>query len=352
MNIYIAHKHFLINNKRNLFILTRLFLNGNYWCKSQTEFQNINSIKNINYVLKIEEADVVFLPFVINYYFENKKVNLLREINGICVRLNIRAYGLIGGDFGVKYPDFSNIYYFRMGGFKSKLSNHNLGFPVSLSDHFQSFFKMEQIIPSQKQNQPVVGFCGHADVSIGKQTKEKTTLILKNIRTFLKNPFNNVYEPLFASAYERAKLLMSLEESDQIKTNFIYRKKYRGGAITQQDRAQTTLEYYNNILNSDYILCIRGGGNFSVRFYETLLMGKIPIFVNTDCLLPFEDKINWKEHVVWVEWAERHEIIKKVIDFHQALTPDEFLNLQFRNRQLWKERLSIEGIIKELKNDL
>ncbi len=169
---------------------------------------------------------------------------------------------------------------------------------------------------------------------------------------FLKNPFNDVYEPLFASAYERAKLLMSLEESDQIKTNFIYRKKYRGGAITQQDRAQTTLEYYNNILNSDYILCLRGGGNFSVRFYETLLMGKIPIFVNTDCLLPFEDKINWKEHVVWVEWTERHEIIKKVINFHQALSPDEFVNLQFRNRQLWKERLSIEGMINELKNDL
>jgi hypothetical protein len=345
MNIYIAHKNLSFTNKKSLFILTRPFLKDDRWCNDEIEFQNMNTLKNINYVLSIEQAHVVFLPFSINYYFENKQKYLLKEINAICKALKINIYGFISGDFGIKYPDFSNIFYFRMGGFKSKLSNHNLGFIVSLSDHFLGFFKQEHITPKLKQNIPIVGFCGHASFSSTKKLKEVTKFVIENVKRFIKNPLYGVYEPLFSSAFERAKLLKSFAESDGVKTNFIYRNNYRGGAKTQQQRTQTTLEYYNNILNSDYILCVRGAGNFSVRFYETLMMGKIPIFVNTDCLIPFEDKIKWKKHVVWVEWHERHKIVQKVIDFHQALSPNEFVNLQLENRQLWKEKLSIKSII-------
>ena len=72
-----------------------------------------------------------------------------------------------------------------------------------------------------------------------------------------------------------------LEQENMIITNFIYRKKYRAGAKSQKDLQSTTLEYYENLLDSDYILCIRGAGNFSIRLYETLMVGRIPIFVNT-----------------------------------------------------------------------
>ena len=116
--------------------------------------------------------------------------------------------------------------------------------------------------------------------------RDRVKCVLENGKRFTKNPFNTVYEPLFASAYERAKLLSYFVKSDKVKTNFIYRENYRGGAITTEQRTKTTLEYYNNILESDYVLCVRGAGNFSVRLYETLMMGKIPVFVNTDCLLP------------------------------------------------------------------
>ena len=61
------------------------------------------------------------------------------------------------------------------------------------------------------------------------------------------------------------------------------------------------MEFYENMVSSDYIVCVRGGGNFSVRLYETLAMGRIPIFINTDCLLPLNKSIDWKKHVVWIE---------------------------------------------------
>ncbi len=351
MKIYIAHKHIPIKNKKSLFILTRPFLKGNNWKFDSEEFKNYNlSQENFQEELDISEANVVLIPFSINFYFSTNNKHLLEEINFLCKEKNIKAYSYISGDFGTEYPTFSNIIYFRQGGFKSQLFNNNKGFIVGLSDHFQRLFEKETITPSIKKELPIIGFCGHATLSNVKRAKETIKFLIENSKRFIKNPFNTVYEPLFASAFQRSKLLSTLEKSDKIQCNFIYREHYRGGAITEEERTATTLEYYNNILESDYVLCIRGAGNFSVRFYETLMMGKIPIFVNTDCLLPFEDKINWKNHVVWIEWKERKNMAQIVTDFHANLSANEFVHLQINNRKLWKETLSIKGILEMISN--
>jgi hypothetical protein len=135
-----------------------------------------------------------------------------------------------------------------------------------------------------------------------------------------------------------------------VTTNFIYRKHYRAGATTPSERQKTTQEYFKNIKNSDYVLCVRGAGNFSVRLYETLMMGRIPVFVDTDCLLPLENSIAWKEHCVWVSWKDRHLIANKVIDFHDALTDEAFKELQLKNRVLWKETLSLSSLLNFIKD--
>lgn len=352
MNIYIAHKDIPINNKKSLFMLTRPFFTETDWCKSGVDIENITSIKKVAYTFDIQNADIVLLPFSINFYFNTKKNELLEQINEVCKTLKINAFGYISGDFGIVFPEFSNIIYFRQGGFKSQLSTKNKGFIVGLSDHFQRLYQKETIIPSFKKDLPTIGFCGHASLSFSKKIKENFKCLLENGKRFFKNPFNNVYEPLFASAFERAKLLKILENSNEVKTNFIYRKHYRGGAISIEKRTSTTLEYYNNIIESDYILCVRGAGNFSVRLYETLMMGKTPVFVNTDCLLPFEDKIDWKKHVVWIEWKDRKKIAQKVAHFHTTLSDNEFVHLQISNRKLWKETLSVNGILEMISNDI
>lgn len=351
MKIYIAHKDIPIQNKKSLFILTRPFLKDDEWQFNELDFKNNNlSVNDFQYELDIKKADIILLPFSINFYYKEGKKELLEEINTICKLQNCKAYGYVGGDFGIKFSEFSNIIYFRQGGFKSQLSNKNKGFIVGLSDHFQRLYQKETITPTLKKEVPIIGFCGHASLSSLKKAKEITKCLIENGKRLVRNPLNKVYEPLFASAYERAKLLQYLEQSNQVKTNFIYRENYRGGAITEEQRTATTLEYYNNILASDYVLCIRGAGNFSVRFYETLMMGKIPVFVNTDCLLPFEDKINWKKHVVWLEWKDRKNIAQIVADFHANLSADEFVHLQINNRKLWKETLSIEGMLEMISN--
>lgn len=352
MKIYIAHKEIPIENRKTLFVLTRPFLKENKWQLNAAVFANNNMLQEaFQFELEITQANVVLLPFSINFYFQNKKSHLLKEINVLCLTHNLKAYGYISDDFGIELPEFSNIIYFRQGGFKSQLSTQNKGFPVALSDHFQRLFQLENPVPNIKGELPIIGFCGHATLSTLKRAKEIVKCLLENAKRFTINPFKTVYEPLFASAYERAKLLASFETSNRVKTNFIYRENYRGGAITEEQRTTTTLEYYNNILGSDYVVCVRGAGNFSVRFYETLMMGKIPIFVNTDCLLPFDKQINWGKHVVLVEWKDRKNIAQIVADFHKNRSNEDFLQLQMENRKLWKETLSVEGMLLLLENN-
>ncbi|SHJ00123.1 exostosin domain-containing protein [Flavobacterium terrae] len=348
MKIFIEDISCDLKNKRELFILTRPFWTNKGWSNSSKESPNWDDLEDYSFTDNVLEAQVYFIPLPINQYPKEK----LDEINELCQKNKIKAYGYISGDFGENLGNYENIVFFRMGGFKSQLGDNNKGFPVPLSDHFQRLFHHDHPIPSDKSSKPIIGFCGHASLSQKKRLKEILKCIKENCRRFFKNYKRKDWEPMFASAYERAKLLQLFTKSSLIKTNFIFRSQYRAGAQTEEQRTKTTLEYYNNIKDSDYVLCVRGAGNFSVRLYETLMMGKIPLFVNTDCLLPFEDKIDWKKHVVWVEWKDRKNILQKVISFHNQLTNEEFLEIQINNRKLWKEILSVKGILELVKNDI
>ena len=80
-----------------------------------------------------------------------------------------------------------------------------------------------------------------------------------------------------------------------IKTNYVIRKLFWGG----KPHDKTLIEQFeNNMINSHFNICNRGNGNFSMRFYQTLSCGRIPILLNTDMVLPFENEINWNDIII------------------------------------------------------
>jgi len=153
------------------------------------------------------------------------------------------------------------------------------------------------------------------------------------------------FEPqvLYPSTLRRNKVLNHLSNSSMVQSDFIIRDKYRAGAQSEKDRRVSTLEFFNNLRNTDYTICIRGGGNFSVRIYETLAVGRIPLFINTDCVLPLDMMVDWKQHVVWVEEADISRIDEILSDFHASIHPDDFVQMQLNNRKLWEDCLSFKG---------
>lgn len=142
----------------------------------------------------------------------------------------------------------------------------------------------------------------------------------------------------------RAKVIARLRQSPYLETNFVVRDNSFFGLTDQPELSQRyNDQYFENIFNSDYVICCRGSANYSVRLFEVLNCGRIPLFINTDCELPWDSEIDWKQYCVWVEENELDRIGDKVRDFHQQLTPDAFVELQYRCRDLWKQWLSPEG---------
>lgn len=334
---------------KELFPLTRPFLNAqtgewgieppnlNKWGCSELEVEVTNNLGDSDFILVSEP---------LNHDRDKDQYRRLDELNAVCAEKNIYAYVFIAGDYGKVHPHFSNVIYYRMGGFKSQLNENNRAFFPVLGDYLKRFFDKDEISLRNKLEIPTVGFCGHATKSVSKLLYEKLKMGQINAGRALAGDFK--FEPLFASAFERLKILTDINGSPGVKKNFIYRGKYRAGASTEEERLKTAIEYYNNILESDYVVCLRGSGNFSVRFYETLMMGRIPVFINTDCLLPLEDEIDWKRHSVWVEWKERKNIAELILQFHASLTPEEFMEKQTENREIWKSYLNVRHYLEKI----
>tara|TARA_Y100000588_G_C13716405_1_gene695269 strand:+ start:55 stop:576 length:522 start_codon:yes stop_codon:yes gene_type:complete len=155
--------------------------------------------------------------------------------------------------------------------------------------------------------------------------------------------------PIIPPTYLRKRVLDILEEVDQINTNIIRRTRYKGGLISINDDIDfLKQEFYNNIIDTDYTLCVRGTGNFSTRFYETLALGRIPIFINTDCILPFDDVIDWERHILWIELNQVQHIREIIKDFHSKHTTTSFRELQNNNRRLWENYFSFSGYYDKL----
>lgn len=63
---------------------------------------------------------------------------------------------------------------------------------------------------------------------------------------------------------------------------------------------------------SKFVLCPRGFGLSSIRFFETMAFGRIPILISDDAKLPLENMINYDEFVIRVKENQIESIPDKI----------------------------------------
>lgn len=252
------------------------------------------------------------------------------------------------GDYEFTLPfASSNVYFFRTALTRSKQQAKQYALPAWSAD-FTRQYNGGQLALRQKTEMPVVGFCG--DVGSGSTITAKIgrwvgqyPALWRLARRFGIDLIKHQGSRL------RLHALRSLSQSRRIKANFVLRYSFWNGAIYRSrvldaDRVHSARqEYADNMLNSDYILCLRGKGNFSFRLYETLSCGRIPILLNTDAVMPFEEWIDWSQYGVWAKEADLPRLGDVVADFHARLSTQAFVELQQKCRQLWIEWLSPSG---------
>lgn len=208
---------------------------------------------------------------------------------------------------------------------------------------------LDGVVPLRpKQEKPVVGFCGWAGpVATSGQAGPFHTSLTRRLR----HAANRVAHTLHIRTQDttRADALQALSRSARVKANFVVRDRYLGGPTILKETQDANVvqavrrEFVQNLEESDYVLCVRGTGNYSYRLYETLSCGRIPIFINTDSVLPYDFCVDWKQFCVWVEKEDVSHIAEIVADFHSRLSPAEFVALQRECRRFWEEWLSPLG---------
>jgi hypothetical protein len=133
--------------------------------------------------------------------------------------------------------------------------------------------------------------------------------------------------------------------NNKIKTDFIIRKSFWAREISEE---VAILEFDNNIKNNLFGFTSRGAGNFSYRFYQILSMGRIPILLNTDCVLPFINYIDYKQHSLVIDINDLENIQDIIINFFNSKSKKELHEMQINNRRMYLEYLSPNGFIKNI----
>ncbi|SDS84594.1 exostosin domain-containing protein [Winogradskyella sediminis] len=346
MNLYFPKTHYNKSFRGQTFPLLKPFLKVEGFTDQERKAMYGISEADLSFSTTVEDCDVAILTMSWNYYVktrqQTKAIDFLKETQ----RLNIPTWVVLLDDIGLDFPDFPHVKLFRQSGYRSKTPAWHVGLPVFISDPLKTHYNTTTIFERPYTKHPTIGFCGFATANALLALKTKLKIGLKNLGYYLKL---HAQEPemVLAAAQWRHNILKRLEAHPTIKTNFIYREKYRAGTQNAMQRAASTQEFFDNINASDYVVCVRGAGNFSVRLYETLAMGRIPVFVNTDCILPFTDGIDWKEHVVWVEVDEVHDIVDIVLRFHARMDSEKLMALCRANRTLWEDKLGLLSFLEE-----
>jgi hypothetical protein len=195
-----------------------------------------------------------------------------------------------------------------------------------------------------KKERPKIGFCGYIDFETPQEWFMTMPHRFKNLLkdTFFKRHF-------FEAEAIRGRAIRVLQKNASIDLQFIKRRGYWGKWATKSNVIKDTFqEYVQTIENTDYHLVARGNGNFSIRFSEILSSGRLPVFIDTHCVLPFENIIDWKKELVWVDEKDLNKIDKILFDFHNNISEEEFKDRKKRMKYLFNEYISPDGFFKNM----
>lgn len=148
------------------------------------------------------------------------------------------------------------------------------------------------------------------------------------------------------TGYGRKKILDMLTNTT-IKTNFILRNEYfcaRGNKRKYMEN-----EFETNIKNNIFTFCYRGRGNFSLRFYEVLMYGRIPILINTDSVLPYNNIIDYDKVGLIIDETDISDekyLENKIITYYENNKKD-LLNIQKNNRLLYEKYFDSKNFMYE-----
>lgn len=301
----------------------------------------------------INEAKYILLPFdyEIIYGYTHTELyehqisfqqlyemkQMAKELDELSVETNKKLIVFYYRDPEIELP-FRNAIVFRTSWRRSKNSNFTFGMPAFVDERpSNKHFK-----PRPKTGKPSICFRGQT-----APLKLPFAVEVKNLlnKIFEKNGMGFGFKIWYNEGYmvRRAAINSALKSKKYFVNDFLLNPVY-----TAERKDDLINGYLSSFLKNDYFICAAGHGNYSYRLYEVMREGRFPVFINTDCLLPCAELFDWKNLIIWVEKEEVDKLGEIVLDFHQTIHPDDFLDRQCRIQEFWANNLTKSGFAKYL----
>lgn len=311
---------------RNLYDLTQNFM---FFCllpkaskHKILNYLNEEAYETYKYILNIDDefctqadeakfkilGSLSYYSFFISKHKDSLKKQDSQKFLFFYSRDDNREYNL-EHNFGLTYNDFI---LFRTGGYKSKCKKNSYGIPYIVNDYFNGVYADKNLSLS---------YCGFPGNNKFKSQIINSTKNLKYADFIIRDHWANSL---------KSSVALTPEDS------------YGLGPDKKSKK-----EFIDNIEKNLYGLCVRGINNNSYRLYELFMMGRIPVFVNTDCNLPFENEIPYETNTVMIK--DFDNIDYQIRNFHDSHTEKDILNIQKQNREIWLKYFRVDGTYKQIK---
>lgn len=291
-----------------------------------------------------ENADWIIIPVFSSSLTTEKGLAYIKNAKDISQRYG-KPLAIFSNSDIIIDPKVNPITIFTSGSYASMKNQVEL--PALLPYDPIKFWENGNWQPIAYKGEIKLGFCGQATRNPLKFIKDWYAIESLRYKK-KKNKSVFLHIPRFLPAFERGRLLRKLEKSKKIKTDFLLRTHYRAGATTSKEKGKVERVFYENIYSNLFTICLRGMGNYSVRFYQTLAMGRIPVLIDTDSNLPFSDRIAYEEFIVKIPFHDRFNTEKYLIKFLKNKTEADLAKIQMTCREIWLEYFNTEAMLKNV----
>lgn len=243
----------------------------------------------------MEEADFIVVPF--DYFFvERHAPEYLARVYTLAKESKKKVLLFDYTDYVDSTPRLpAHAILFRVSAYRHHKQQNEIVMPYFVEDLGARY----AIEPKGKGTPLIVGYCGQTQFgSMLKKWRAIAKRMLHLAALYLGRDTNpRVHTRGIFCRNTAIRALRKGGIENRIIERTFYSLHRSGIPIDPKD---LRLEYVENLRRCDLALCVRGDANASQRFYETLSASRVPLFLDTDSVLPLEEVISYDDFIIRV----------------------------------------------------
>ena len=278
---------------------------------------------NLRFTSQLAKSDAVLVPYDLSYWYKNKDYIIYLKSLAEKKKLII----LNTGDFISKIKKIENVIYFRPFLNPGEHSPNTIIIP----------YEIEPMFTARTYNPEFnISFMGYFPRIVS------TSPIRTSDEVF--------WYPIKGNGSIVRKLMAQKFKKTNLPLTLVARSSFSGWG---RDKSTNTLkrrsEFFNSVRDSRYVICPRGDGNQSLRFYETLSAGRVPILIDTKIKLPLGDRLNYSKITITLNLYDSIDVWRReILDFEYLYKGTKFKKLSHEISEFYDQNLLMYNFYKNL----